>query len=436
MRITKLTSVVHRFVRPGTSLTIHNLDNLQQRIQVARTLASSSQGRKNEQEPPQTPPPRMNKNFLTKFVDNIKEELKRNKELQENKKLLEERLQSLNDSSVRQKYDKIQRESAESTEIIKHRLNEFTDYINAMVVDLKNTKVGQDALQQLKVAAETAERVAKQVGETQVYKQVSYAAHEIDKLADVRMYTKPEELKMRTDVFSSPFAHRTVEANTDATDVELHKESRWYSSWKSFSESNQYYNKILDWKMRYDESENIVVRGVRSTFERVQMAFSPQDDVSQVLTEITRIDPSFNKHDWLRFCEKEIIPNILEAALQMNFEVLQDWCYERAFNMIASGIKEYQKIGFHTNDSQIIDISKVEMITGKMMDQGPALVISFQVFLLHVIKNTEGKVVEGDPNNAIRVHHVWVMCRDMEEFNPATAWKLLELHVQKGNLVL
>lgn len=60
-----------------------------------------------------------------------------------------------------------------------------------LVVDLKNTKIGQDALQQLKVAAETAERVAKQVGETQVYKQVSYAAHEIDKLADVRMYTKP-----------------------------------------------------------------------------------------------------------------------------------------------------------------------------------------------------------------------------------------------------
>jgi len=39
-------------------------------------------------------------------------------------------------------------------------------------------------------------------------------------------------------------------------------------------------------------------------------------------------------------------------------------------------------------------------------------------------------------NNAIRVHHVWVLCRDMEEFNPATAWKLLELHIQKGNLVL
>jgi hypothetical protein len=60
-----------------------------------------------------------------------------------------------------------------------------------MMVDLKNTKVGQDTLQQLKAAADTAEQVAKQVGETQVYKQVAYTAHEIDKLADVRMYTRP-----------------------------------------------------------------------------------------------------------------------------------------------------------------------------------------------------------------------------------------------------
>ena len=59
------------------------------------------------------------------------------------------------------------------------------------MVDLKQSKVGQEALQQLKTAVDTAERVAKQVGETQVYKQVAYVAQEIDKIADVRMYTRP-----------------------------------------------------------------------------------------------------------------------------------------------------------------------------------------------------------------------------------------------------
>ncbi|KAL7074126.1 hypothetical protein ACQ4LE_006690 [Meloidogyne hapla] len=374
--------------------------------------------------------------FPNKFIDTLKQELAKNKELQENKRQLEERLKKLSDSSVKEKYIKIQKESSASTELIKHQLNEFSDYVNKLAVSIKDSQIGQDAFKQLKAAAEVAEQVAKQVGDTQVYRQVANTASEIDKLADVRMYSKPEELRMRSDSFTSSFAQRHVEVNTDATQVELHKESRWYSGWKAFSESNPYYSKLLDWKMRIDESESIVFRGVRSTLERIQFAFTPQDDVSKVLTEISKVDPNFNKHDWLRFCEKEMIPNILEAVIQMNVNVLNDWCYERAFKMISQGINEYSKIGYNTFDSQIIDVSKVEMVSGKMMDQGPTLVITFQVFMIHVLKNSEGKVIEGDPNNAIRVHHVWVLCRDMEEFNPATAWKLLELHVQKGNLVL
>jgi hypothetical protein len=31
---------------------------------------------------------------------------------------------------------------------------------------------------------------------------------------------------------------------------------------------------IVDWKTRMDESENVILRGVRSTLERVQSAFS------------------------------------------------------------------------------------------------------------------------------------------------------------------
>lgn len=37
------------------------------------------------------------------------------------------------------------------------------------------------------------------------------------------------------------------------------------------------------------------------------------------------------------------------------------------------------------------------MVSGKMMDQGPVLVITFQVFMIQVVKNNEGKVIEGDP---------------------------------------
>ncbi|KJH42747.1 Tim44-like domain protein [Dictyocaulus viviparus] len=254
---------------------------------------------------------------------------------------------------------------------------------------------------------------------------------EIDTITDVRMYCRPEVLEKRSDGYIDTFTNRTVQANEDATSVTLHKESRWYAGWKKFSEENVYYNKVLDWKIRYEESDNIVVRLMRGLTEKLSSVF-----VSEVLTEIAKVDPSFDKGEWLRFCEKKVIPNVLEAFIRGDLEVLNDWCLERAFVALSNVIKEYEKINFNTTDSRIIDISKVEMVSGKMMEQGPVLIITFQAFMIHVVKNSDGKVVEGDPNAPVRVHHVWIMCRDMEEYNSAVAWKVLEVHMQQGHLAI
>ena len=41
---------------------------------------------------------------------------------------------------------------------------------------------------------------------------------------------------------------------------------------------------------------------------------------------------------------------------------------------------------------------------GKMMEQGPVLIITFQAQLVMVIRNTKGEVVEGDPVSETRKH--------------------------------
>uniref|UniRef100_A0A8R1IIC2 Uncharacterized protein n=1 Tax=Caenorhabditis japonica TaxID=281687 RepID=A0A8R1IIC2_CAEJA len=38
--------------------------------------------------------------------------------------------------------------------------------------------------------------------------------------------------------------------------------------------------------------------------------------------------------------------------------------------------------------------------------------------------------------NPKRINHLWVLCRDVEEYNPALAWKLLEVHMQETPLAL
>ena len=62
---------------------------------------------------------------------------------------------------------------------------------------------------------------------------------------------------------------RQFEANTDDMGVELHKDSKFYQSWENFKNNNTYVNKVLSWKMQYDESENSVIRASRLLTEKV-----------------------------------------------------------------------------------------------------------------------------------------------------------------------
>lgn len=64
---------------------------------------------------------------------------------------------------------------------------------------------------------------------------------------------------------------------------------------------------------------------------------------------------------------------------------------------------------------------------GKMMDQGPVLIITFTAQQIMCVRDTAGKVVEGDPDKVMRVNYVWVLCRDQSELDPRAAWRLLEL---------
>ncbi len=52
------------------------------------------------------------------------------------------------------------------------------------------------------------------------------------------------------------------------------------------------------------------------------------NDMSQVLTEITKSEPSFEINEFLNRVQYDIIPNILESLSQNELEILKDWCTE------------------------------------------------------------------------------------------------------------
>ena len=60
------------------------------------------------------------------------------------------------------------------------------------------------------------------------------------------------------------------------------------------------------------------------------------NDMSQVLTEITKAEPTFELNEFLSRVQNDIIPNILESLSQKELEILKDWCTEAVSLMFFS----------------------------------------------------------------------------------------------------
>lgn len=90
-------------------------------------------------------------------------------------------------------------------------------------------------------------------------------------------------------------------------------------------------------KTKFDESDNPVVRASRLVTDKMTELFGglfSKTELSEVLTEICKVDPNFDRHHFLKECEHEIIPNILESMLRGDLEILKDWCYEAVRNAL------------------------------------------------------------------------------------------------------
>lgn len=191
-------------------------------------------------------------------------------------------------------------------------------------------------------------------------------------------------------------------------------------------------------KMKYDESDNVLIRASRALTDKVTDLLGglfSKTEMSEVLTEILRVDPTFDKDHFLHQCETDIIPNILEAMISGELDILKDWCYEATYSQLAHPIQQAKALGFQFH-SRILDISNVDLAMGKMMEQGPVLIVTFQAQVVMVIKNSKGEVYDGDPDKVQRMLYVWALCRDQEELNPYAAWRLLDISASSTEQIL
>ncbi|CAL7941702.1 unnamed protein product [Xylocopa violacea] len=381
--------------------------------------------------------------FFSKFLENVKQDMQKNKEMKESLKKFREEAEKLEQSealrSARQKFQTVESEATKGSEVLKEKLGSLKGKVQEVLEEASKTELGKKAGQlgeeiskSAKEAAETISEKSQALGKTTAFQTISQTAEAVREELDhqgmhARVYVPPKKLRKRKDVADTVDV-KIVQPNTEATGVELHKDSKFYQSWQNFKDNNPYMNKVLDWKIKYDESDNPVIRASRLLTEKLTNIFGDlfrKTDLSQTLTEICKLDPSFDRIEFIKYCETDIIPNILEAMVRGNLEILKDWCHEAPYKLIAQSIMQVEKLGY-VLDNKILDIHNVDLMMGKVMEQGPVLIISFQCQQIMCVRDANKNVIEGDPNKVQLVNYIWVLCRDPAELNPKAAWRLLD----------
>ncbi|XP_041086066.1 mitochondrial import inner membrane translocase subunit TIM44-like [Polyodon spathula] len=395
------------------------------------------------------------KGFLSEFVDSVKQELNKNKEMKENIKKFREEAQRLEDSDAlkqaRRKYKTIESETVKTSEVLKKKFGELSETVKESLEEVGRSDLGKKIKEGVEEAAKTAKHSAESVsksgeklGRTGAFRAISQGVEtvkkEIDVLGQTGSYRPPSRLRKRTEFSgkSGSAEDKAFEPNEDAMGVVLHKDSKWYQQWKDFKDNNVVFNRFFEMKMKYDESDNAFIRASRAVTDKVTDMIGglfSKTEMSEVLTEILKVDPTFDKDVFLKQCEQDIIPNILEAMIRGELDVLKDWCYEATYSQLAHPITQARAMGlmFH---SKVLDIDNIDLALGKMMEQGPVLIITFQAHLVMVIRGPKGEVVEGDPEKVLRMMYVWALCRDQDELNPSAAWRLLDISASSQEQVL
>ncbi|CAG9761979.1 unnamed protein product [Ceutorhynchus assimilis] len=384
--------------------------------------------------------PQKRPTFLSRLYDNFREEMSKNKEMKESLKKFKEEAEKLEQSdalkAARQKFETVEKEATKSSDVFKERFSTIKDKVSSVIDEAGKTELVKKAGKISEEISKTTHSIgekAQEIGKTNAFQSISKATEAVKKEMDTnsmqgRVYVSPIKLRKRTET-SAVQNQKHYEPNTEAMGIELHKDSKFYQSWQNFKDNNPYVHKVMDWKLKFDESENPVIRASRVLTEKVSDIMGglfQKTELSETLTEICKIDNSFDTKRFLKQCEADIIPNVLEAMTRGDLEVLKDWCHEGPYNLFSIPIKEAYTKGYKI-ESKILDIDNVDLVMGKVMEQGPVLIISFTSQQVMAVRDSQGNVVEGDPDKIMRVTYVWVLCRDISETDPRAAWRLLDL---------
>ncbi len=143
--------------------------------------------------------------------------------------------------------------------------------------------------------------------------------------------------------------------------------------------------------------------------------------LNTALQQVIAADPTFDPEGFLQGA-RAAYEMVLGAFAEGDRKALKGLLSREVYDGFVQAIDEREKRG-ETVHSTFIGIDKAEIIDASLDAKTAQVTVKLQSQLISATKDSEGHIIEGDPNEICEVTDIWTFARDVTSRDPN--WKLV-----------
>ncbi|TIA88595.1 hypothetical protein E3P99_02495 [Wallemia hederae] len=384
---------------------------------------------------------------FSRFVNVLREELRKNAEFQENYKQLSGEAGKVQDSEAMQRArDAYQRATIANlmknnprlkaaTDNLRKNGGRVSDGVGEALRGIENTEAFRALLRATNATYSAVNSATAPIRDTEAYK--TFAETISDALDDTSRggYEDREARRLRRQrrlakAGKDGIAKKRVKKDEQAGEaLVLHEDANQPSKWQEYKENSAFFQRVADLREQYHDSESPTVLALRSVTDRIGGLFE-ENETARVTRAFKALDPDFTQDNFLIELREYIVPEVVDAYLNADKDALRRWCGEATYNVLWASMEVYLSKGL-ISDSKVVDIRAVEISKGQMLDNDvPVWLVIFHTQEILMFRDAKsGEVVVGAEDGVEQVAYVGVFTRVEDELEDELTggWKVIEM---------
>lgn len=146
------------------------------------------------------------------------------------------------------------------------------------------------------------------------------------------------------------------------------------------------------------------------------LGIAPDSEVGQAIAALRKADPSFDAATFVDGAGRAY-PMIVEAFAGGDRDTIRPLLGDEVFERFAAAIDE-REAAAQTAETRVLEVTGVEIERIDISRSTVEVTVRFNSDVVNVTRDSEGRIIEGNPSDAEKAVDVWTFCRKLRSRDP------------------